>query len=150
MLATSPSSILSGLLVLVVEASDTAHISATLAAHGAQVIAVDSGDRAMKVLTIVIPDLLVSDLDLPGDHALALIQRVRGLARGGAIRAVAVTADEDAERDDSYQEHLNKPLDDECLLDAIERIIGRPRDDRQVVSLSNDDHDIAAILSGKR
>ena len=110
---------LSGLLVLVVEdEADTREwISTVLKSCGAQVIAVGSVDEALAALERERPDVLASDIGLPGEDGYALIRKIRELEprMGGTIPAVALTA---YARIEDYQEalaagfqlHVAKPI----------------------------------------
>lgn len=110
---------LNGLLVLIVEdEADTREwISTVLETCGARVIAVDSVDEAMVALETERPDVLTSDVGLPGEDGYALIRKIRELEprMGGTIPAVALTA---YARVEDYQEaiaagfqlHVAKPI----------------------------------------
>lgn len=110
---------LSGLLVLVVEdEADTREwISTVLKSCGAQVIAVGSVDEALAALERERPNVLASDIGLPGEDGYALIRKIRELEprMGGTIPAVALTA---YARIEDYQEalaagfqlHVAKPI----------------------------------------
>ena len=110
---------LDGLRVLVVEdEADTREwLSTVLETCGARVIAVDSVDEAMLALETERPDILVSDVGLPGEDGYGLIRKIRELEpqRGGTIPAVALTA---YARVEDYQEaiaagfqlHVAKPI----------------------------------------
>lgn len=90
----TPSS-LTGLRVLVVDDDADARefVSAVLKECGAQVTAVDSVDSALEALENLKPDVLVSDIGMPGEDGYALIRKVRELDAdiGGRIPAVALT-----------------------------------------------------------
>jgi len=88
--------------------------------------------EAMASLDRSAPDVIVSDIGLPGEDGLSLIRRVRGRdsARGRAIPAAALTAytqPEDRERalGAGYQEFLPKPVDPGVLTAAVARLAGR-------------------------
>ncbi|OWY63490.1 histidine kinase [cyanobacterium TDX16] len=110
---------LSGLWVLIVEdEADTREwISTVLETCGARVIAVDSVDEAMVALETERPDVLISDVGLPGEDGYGLIRKIRELEprMGGTIPAVALTA---YARVEDYQEaiaagfqlHVAKPI----------------------------------------
>jgi len=55
---------------------------------------VASADEALETLRRWRPDVLVSDIGMPGDDGYALIRKVRALGadEGGQVRAVALTA----------------------------------------------------------
>ncbi len=72
------------------------------------------------------PDLLLSDIGLPGEDGYSLIRRVRAwpAAEGGDVPAVALTAfakQEDRRRalEAGFQEHVTKPVDPELLVSVL-------------------------------
>jgi signal transduction histidine kinase len=110
---------LDGVRVLVVEDEpDTLDLVATiLRERGAQVEAVSTTLDAREALTRTRPDVLLSDIGLPGEDGLALIRTVRGLSAedGGQVPAVALTAyarDQDRAQalEAGFQAHLTKPI----------------------------------------
>ncbi len=103
-LARSPQ-LLSGLNVLVVDDdSDTLSLMATaLSRRQANVTAVSSAGEAIQAITRNRPDVLVSDIAMPGEDGYGLIEKVRRLETDESqkIPAVAITAyakEEDRER----------------------------------------------------
>jgi CheY-like chemotaxis protein/nitrogen-specific signal transduction histidine kinase len=86
---------LNGLRVLVVddEADVRQFVSTVLEERGAEVTAVGSVDEALTALEQLKPDVLVSDIGMPGEDGYALIRKVRELEAnlGGRIPAVALT-----------------------------------------------------------
>ncbi len=103
-----------------------------LGSCGAQVRSVDSAARAMRAFDELEPDVVVSDVAMPGEdgyHLLACI-RARGAERGGDVPALALTGL--ATRDDSrralaagFQLHLAKPVDTERLVAALAELARR-------------------------
>jgi PAS domain S-box-containing protein len=90
---------------------------------GADVTAVRSAAAALERIQETSPDLLVSDIGMPGMDGYDLIRQVRKLEpnRGGMVPAIAVTAfarPEDRMRAlvAGYQAHLAKPIDVEELV----------------------------------
>ncbi len=105
-------------LVVDDEAGAREMISAVLTGCGATVTAVDSVAAALAALAEVRPDVLVSDIGMPGENGYELIRRVRRLApeQGGAIPAVALTAyAKTADRlrvlSAGFQMHVPKPVE---------------------------------------
>ncbi|MCE4553124.1 ATP-binding protein [Roseateles cellulosilyticus] len=108
----------------------TAHL---LRAAGAQVSTVPSAEEALRLLQQRPPDVLLSDIGMPGCDGYELIQLVRSLPAqsGGGVPAAAFTAyasPDDAERALSagYQLHLAKPVAAEALVGAVERLARAP------------------------
>lgn len=86
---------LNGLRVLIVddEADTREWVSTVLQECGAQVFAVGSVDEALEALEQLQPDVLISDIGMPGEDGYALIRKVRELEPDrGRIPAVALTA----------------------------------------------------------
>ncbi|HJQ22421.1 MAG TPA: ATP-binding protein [Blastocatellia bacterium] len=119
---------LRGLRVLVVDDdADTREVLCmVLSQHGAQVHAAGSSMEALGAFREWLPDVLMSDLGMPGEDGFALIEKVRGLApeEGGDVPAVALTAyarDEDSRRARAagYQVHIPKPVDPTRLVSAV-------------------------------
>jgi CheY-like chemotaxis protein len=125
----STSQSLAGLIILDVEDSDDERgtLAEMLSNHGAVVVTARSIAHSLEVLRCVTPDILLSNIDLPGEeHAGGLIGHVRALVRGNDVRSLAVTTTaEPSGRAAGYQEHLSGAIEPEQLLEAIERLIGR-------------------------
>jgi PAS domain S-box-containing protein len=118
------SSDLTGLRVLVVDDEpDTLEVlRAGLSRYGAQVYTASSSADALEAVLSWKPDLIVSDLGMPGEDGFALIEKVRALspAQGGNTPAAALTAyvrEEDRSRtmDAGFQAHIPKPVDPATL-----------------------------------
>jgi len=126
---------LSGLSVVVVddEADARDWIGQVLSDSGAQACVVGSAEEALQRVRDFRPDVLVSDIGMPGTDGYALIRQVRALPRGqGALPAIALTAF--ARNDDraralsaGYQMHLGKPIDEDELVAAVASV-ARPAD----------------------
>jgi PAS domain S-box-containing protein len=131
-LAEAP--LLDGLKVLVVDDEpDTREmLKVMIERFGAQMRATASSDEALDVLEQWKPDVLVSDIEMPGGDGYGLIQKIRALTpeRGGTIPAVALTAyarAEDRMRSLSagYQMHVAKPAEPVELAIVIASLAGR-------------------------
>lgn len=92
----SPSMRLDDVSVLVVDDDpDTRHLLATvLSLRGASVLTASSASEALRTITRSPPDVIVSDVGMPGQDGYELMRAVRALPpeHGGGIPAVAVTA----------------------------------------------------------
>jgi CheY-like chemotaxis protein len=100
--------------------------TALLRAVGADVTAVASADEAFAVFCEFRPDVLVSDLEMPGHDGFWLIRNIRALPpeRGGATPAAAVTGlstPEDRARvlRAGFQYHIAKPFDPESFIGIV-------------------------------
>ena len=76
------------------------------------------------------PDLLISDLGMPGVDGFELLARVRALGpeRGGDVPALALTAfarSEDRMRalDAGFMAHISKPVEPTELIAAVEALV---------------------------
>ncbi|HVG09717.1 MAG TPA: response regulator [Thermoanaerobaculia bacterium] len=128
------SKILTGLRVLVMDdEADTRDLLVTaLEQCGAQVTAVPSVPDALASLDRVLPDVLLSDIGVPGEDGYSLIRklRLRSAELGGNLPAAAVTAyarSEDRIRAlaAGFQAHLAKPIDPAELVATIAALAGR-------------------------
>jgi CheY-like chemotaxis protein len=103
-----------------------------LESAGAQVIAAASAGEALAALSARPPDVLLSDLGMPGEDGYALIRKIRSLdpARGGRVPAAALTAYTQAEDRRQallagFQVYLPKPVEPAELTAAVARLAGR-------------------------
>src|SRR6059036_2346143 len=101
-------------------------VTAILEADGAVVTAVDSADAALEVLQRERPNVLLSDLSMPGKGGYWLIGQVRALPpeRGGTTPAAALTAYTGPEHRASvlrsgFQYHVAKPVSMQELLGVV-------------------------------
>ncbi len=87
-----------------------------LLARNAVVLTATSADEAVATFGKFSPDVLLSDLGMPGQDGYELIRRIRALPGGRTLPAAALTAltrSEDRTRalNAGYQTHLGKPID---------------------------------------
>jgi signal transduction histidine kinase len=99
---------------------------------GAEVVSAGSADEALEALQRAPPDVLVSDIAMPGRDGYDLIRQVRLLApeRGGRVPAAALTAFTQVEHRREalvagYQAWLPKPIEPTALTEAVARLAGR-------------------------
>ena len=71
---------LAGMRVLIVDDDADARelVRVVLSNSGAEVSSASTSDEALQLMTRQVPDVLVSDVGLPGEDGYALIRRVRG------------------------------------------------------------------------
>ncbi|WP_170319917.1 response regulator [Polyangium spumosum] len=126
---------LSGLKVLVVDDEEDARslLRRVLEERGATVTLAASSDEALDDLSRSRPDVLVSDIGLPGMDGYALIRSIRTLPPevGGRTPAIALTAyarSEDSQRAFAagFQRHVPKPVDLGRLVSLIANLCGIP------------------------
>jgi CheY-like chemotaxis protein len=107
-----------GVRVLVVDDDDGVReaVRDYLIDCGADVVSVRSADAAMLILVEAPPDVLISDISMPGHDGIWLIREIRALPReqGGDVPAIAMTGRFDAWEallTAGYTEVRGKPLD---------------------------------------
>lgn len=131
---TSCLPILDALRVLVVDdEADTRELLTTVLEQcGAEVTAVASVVEALNAIEQLKPDVLVSDIGMPGEDGYALIRKVRALEveRGGWIPAAALTAyarveDRQQALEAGFQIHVVKPVEPAELVAVVANLAGR-------------------------
>ncbi len=134
-----PAAVLQGLRVLLVEddAEASEMMTLVLSDRGVQVSTARDYDSALGAMQQGWPDVLVSDIGLPGRDGYELARRVRGLERerqdvGRPLPMIALTAfaraeDRQKTLDAGFDLHLAKPLKPHLLLQAIGQC-SRPAD----------------------
>ena len=119
---------LDGLRILVVEDDvDTRELLKTILERcGAKVRAVESSNAALGEMSHGIPDVLISDIGMPGESGYDLIKKIRSLDPdlGGRVPAVALTAyagaaDRRRALLAGFQTHLAKPVEPDELLAVV-------------------------------
>ncbi|MBK9259910.1 MAG: response regulator [Polyangiaceae bacterium] len=126
-------STLDGIRVLVVEDEpDTRElVQRVLEESAAEVVSAASAAEALRVLDSARPDVLVSDIGMPGMDGYALLRaiRARSCSANGhpPLPAIALTAfarieDRDRALDAGYAEHLTKPIDPGRLVTTVARL----------------------------
>ncbi|NEQ28889.1 MAG: response regulator, partial [Microcoleus sp. SIO2G3] len=122
---------LNGLRILVVDDNiDTLGlISFILEQCQAQVTTVTSASEALAALLQFKPNVLISDIGMPGEDGYSLIHRIRTLPAklGGQIPAVALTAFAgESERNRAltagFQMHISKPVEHAELVAAVVKL----------------------------
>ncbi len=110
---------LEGVHVLVVDDDSAVRevVTALLVLSGARVTAVGSAEEALVAVQEESPDVLLSDLTMPGKGGYWLIEQVRALPpeRGGITPAAALTAHSGPESTArvlgaGFQVHVEKPI----------------------------------------
>jgi len=101
--------------------------------YGAIATAADTAEQALVLLERERPDVLLSDLEMPGHGGLWLIEQVRKLPseRGGATPAACLTArvePEDRARvlSAGFQYHIPKPIRLEQLVGIVRVLALKP------------------------
>ena len=119
---------LRGLRILVVEDdADTRELLCNiLTGCGAVVDAAPCAAEALESMRLTPPDILLSDIGMPGEDGYSFIRRVRALPEehGGRVPAIALTAfarteDRTATLRAGFRAHVPKPIDISELLAVI-------------------------------
>ncbi|HEX3854906.1 MAG TPA: ATP-binding protein [Polyangiaceae bacterium] len=122
---------LRGIRVLVVDDDDDSRDLAVSILEKCQAIAVpaSSAEEALSIIVSEHPDVLVSDIGMPGMDGYDLMRAVRALPdeRAQRVPAVAVTAyarSEDQQRAlaEGFQLHLAKPIEPAAFASAVARL----------------------------
>jgi signal transduction histidine kinase/DNA-binding response OmpR family regulator len=125
---------LTGLRVLVVDDEPDMRglLASTLELCHAAVEAVPDVASALSRVGDAPPDVIVSDIGMPGEDGYALLRAVRALPpeRGGRVPALALTAyaraaDRAAALRAGFDVHVAKPVEPAELLAAVARLSGR-------------------------
>ena len=142
---------LRGIHVLLVEDDAiTRHaLHRLLESAGAVVTSVDSAPAALRALDLARPDVLLSDLSMPGEDGYSLIRKVRARERqpaqsdngdaipqsqappptpaithlpAAALTAHAMERDRKAALDAGYEVHIPKPVDPASLVETVRKL----------------------------
>jgi PAS domain S-box-containing protein len=120
------------LTVLLVDDEEDAReaLRLILQQNGMLVTTAASAREASELVERLQPDILLSDIAMPGEDGLSLIRRVRMLPldRGGQVPAIALSAYAGAEDRRKallagFQRYLSKPVDPAHLLSAIATLV---------------------------
>lgn len=118
--------------VLVVDDDEDSRemIRLTLEAQGARATCVAGAREALAEIRREPPNVVVSDLVMPGEDGHAFLKKVRALPRnrGGRIPAVALTAVTTREarvasRQAGFHYHLDKPVDPKKLVGIVQSLV---------------------------
>jgi len=133
---TGPSVPLDGARILVVDDVEDVRevLRLLLESWGAVVRTAQSAEEALACVRDFRPQILLSDISMPGRDGCELIRQVRGLPAelGGGIRAAALTARgglEDRRRalEAGFEEHMLKPIDPPVLRKKLAALLAPRR-----------------------
>ena len=122
---------LEGLRLLVVDddPESCAMLQLILGERGASVSAAQDYDSALKIFEVLDPDVVISDIGMPGRTGYDLIREIRQRARHGRVTpAIALTSftrtqDLVQARDAGFDAHCAKPLQPLQLVQTIRRVV---------------------------
>ena len=118
--------------VLVVDDDEDSRelIRVALEMQGAVATCVAGASEGLAEIQRAPPNVVVSDLSMPGEDGHAFLRKVRALPRdcGGRIPAVALTAMTTREarvasREAGFHYHLDKPVDPRKLVHIVESMV---------------------------
>ncbi|MEO8218888.1 MAG: ATP-binding protein [Acidobacteriota bacterium] len=126
---------LSGIRILVVEDNDDARalITTILKRSAAQVYAASGVPEALEHLRQQQPDIIISDIEMPGEDGYSFIRKVRAnsaLARhlpAIALTAYARSVDRVRALASGYQMHMAKPVEPAELIAAVRSLVSATR-----------------------
>ena len=131
---------LSGVNVLIVDDElDARELIKRILTHcRANVITAASAMEGLELLKSEKPDVLISDIGMPGKNGYQFLLEVRDLPAesGGKIPAIALTAfarpdDHISATKAGYQGHLTKPVEPRKLVAEISKLLGLEAESRQ-------------------
>jgi CheY-like chemotaxis protein len=123
-----PASGLSAVDILLVDddADSRSALELAFEARGAHVRTAASVRQALEAYGVRPPDVLISDIGMPGEDGYTLIREIRDLedGRGRRTFAIAVTGfagrqDREAALRAGFDEHVAKPVEAEVLFDCV-------------------------------
>jgi CheY-like chemotaxis protein len=132
-LGLAEASLLAGVRVLVVddETDGREMVGAILHHCGAEARLAGSVPEALAAIAERVPDVVITDIEMPGEDGHTLLKRVRALApeRGGRVPVAALTAyasPEDRRKvlAAGFQRHIAKPFQPGDLVAVIARLVG--------------------------
>jgi PAS domain S-box-containing protein len=123
---------LSGMRVLLVDdEEDMLDLTAFIMEQaGAAVQTANSAAAALEQLLQFQPNLLISDIAMPGQNGCELLQQVRSMGARGQIPAIALTAYTSGTRRENslragFLHHLTKPIEPDELIQVIVNVLHR-------------------------
>lgn len=127
---------MSGRRILVVEDNpkNLKLVRDVLAYSGFEVVDATTGEDGVRLATVMEPDLILMDLQLPGIDGTEALRRLRAVEKLRTVPVVAVTAfamDDDRERALAcgFDGYVEKPISVRDLPHQVERFL-RPEDVR--------------------
>ncbi|MGK3966958.1 ATP-binding protein [Sorangium sp. So ce118] len=133
-IATESEPTLQGVRVLMVDDEPDARelVTTVLERKGASITAVATVEEALSAIAREKPDVILSDLGMPGEDGYSLIRRLRAQSaeHGGRIPAAALTAYASAQDRTrallaGFQSHVPKPIEASELAAVIANLAGR-------------------------
>jgi CheY-like chemotaxis protein len=104
-------------------------IGVFLRREGAQVIVTSDGYEGLDAVKNFHPDLVLSDIAMPGRNGVELLHDIRSLGSedGGNVPVIAMTAlirsSDRRSQDEGFQRYLRKPFGPRQLIEAIDAVL---------------------------
>lgn len=123
---------LSNLTIIVVEDNNDVrrHVGAFLDRSGAKVVVARNGQEGLEVIKNTPPDLVLSDIKMPGMDGFELLDEIRALGRGagGRMPVIAMTTfvmpgERASILNAGFQACLPKPFTPDRLLETILKVL---------------------------
>ena len=118
--------------VLLVDDSKVVRIktSRLLEKHHYRVLLADDGLSALRCLMDEMPDLVITDVEMPGLDGFALTQRLRSEPRWHRLPVIMVTSADERHRSAALAAGvtvlLGKPYEEATLLAEVRAVVGQP------------------------
>lgn len=121
-------------------------VSETLRAEGHEVVTARRGSEAMVRVAESLPDLIITDIRMPGMDGYALVRNLRSAPRTRLIPIIFLTAkDETADRIAGFQTgvdaYVTKPFESEELIAIVKSILERVHRTHSDLARLFGDHD---------
>ena len=105
-------------------------VSSNLRYFGAVVQVAASAEDALDSYGRVTPDVVITDLSMPGRDGAWLLKQIRKASRGFAVPVIALTAfggryDRALMLHQGFDDYLTKPVSAELLSKTVGRFVGR-------------------------
>ncbi|MGB3655875.1 MAG: response regulator, partial [Rivularia sp. (in: cyanobacteria)] len=119
---------LCGIKILIVDDEPDARelLAFILKEQSAEIELAVSAAEALDKFGSFQPDIIVSDIGMPGENGYSMLNKIRQLAsnQGGSVPAIALTAfatqeDTQKAKEAGFQMHLTKPFDADELINAV-------------------------------
>lgn len=92
-----------------------------------EVVTASSGEEALAKAAATQPDVLVTDLNMPGRNGIETAHCLRALQQTSHVPVVVMTTESDAARIPEGFARLLKPFDAAALVESVARQLGTPR-----------------------
>jgi len=96
--------------------------------QGWRVLLAEDGAAALQLLETAVPDLLITDVEMPGLDGFELTRRVRAHPRYGRLPVIMITSSDERHRAEARTAGVNlllgKPYAEEALLAEVQALLG--------------------------